>query len=80
MNFEKKKKRIYFFFIPDRIGTRNRPVCRQVIYPLNYRYRQRTFYLNYSKVHVCFYKKLRFKGIFVIGKYLYKQRLSIKPP
>ena len=53
------------------------------IYPLDYppfSVFEHTFYRNYIKIQVCFYKKLRFKNIFFSGKYLYKQRVSIKPP
>ena len=73
-------------FAPDeiRIRARKRPDQRQVIYPLHYKYRLVmtvcTFRLNYSKITVCFYKKLRFKNSFVTDKYLYKQTQSIKPP
>ena len=84
MNYEKKKKKKKNHFAPSGIRTRNRQDQRQVIYPLYYKYRlvitDRTFHLNYSKITVCFYKKLWFKNSLVIDKYLYKQRLSIKPP
>ena len=79
-----KNSKTKYHFAPNGIRTRNNPIHRQVIYPLHHKYRlvitDRTFHVNYSKITVCFYKKLRFKNSFVIDKYLYKQRLSIKPP
>ena len=84
MNYENKIEK-QNRFASDGIRTRNRPDQRQMLHPLHYKYHlvitARTFHLNYSKITVSFYKKLRFKNSFVKDKYLYyKQRLSIKPP
>ena len=65
-----------FYFTPEEIRTRNRPVRRQMIYPLDYHlvfWNVHSILTTLNYIFVSLKKKLRFKNVFVIRKYLYKQ-------